>query len=86
MKTVISKSVPKFKKRVILSGVSPWKGGGETESKDPGGSITYCTGKNRRDPSTALRPPFRLRSAQDDTHFLNFGTPPSKSPAPLIPP
>ena len=43
------------------------------ESKDPGGSITCSDGMNRRGPSTALRPPFRLRFAQDDTRW-SFGT------------
>ena len=43
------------------------EGGDGTESKDPGGPITCSAEADRRDPSTALRPPFRLRSAQDDT-------------------
>src|SRR5260221_7417334 len=41
------------------------EGGDGTESKDPGRLSSIP-----RDPSTALRPPFRLRSAQDDTADL----------------
>ena len=38
-----------------------------TESKDLGGSFKLQTSSDRRGPSTALRPPFHLRFAQDDT-------------------
>ena len=44
------------------------------ESRDPGGPIKRNTSMNRRGPSTALRPPFHLRFAQDDT-LWSFGTP-----------
>ncbi len=53
-------------KRVILSGVPLPALREGTESKDLGGPIKHCASMNRRGPSTALRPPFRLRSAQDD--------------------
>ena len=43
------------------------EGGDGTESKDPGGPMTCGAEADHPGPSTALRPPFRLRSAQDDT-------------------
>ena len=57
----------KPKTRVILSGVPGGRRWAGTESMDPGGPIKLTTSSDRRGPSTALRPPFRLRSAQDDT-------------------
>jgi len=53
------------------------------ESKDPGGPIQRPTSMNHRGPSTALRPPFRLRFAQDDTRWSS-GTPSEKLGVPFV--
>ena len=50
---------------VILSGVPCGRRRDGTQSKDPVESRATSLG-TPRGPSTALRPPFRLRSAQDD--------------------
>jgi len=82
----------KLKLGVILSGVPPWKSGGGTQSKDLQLFLwAQAVGEAARipaaafpeekagDPSTALRPPFHLRSAQDDTLLCT----PSLLPAPV---
>ncbi len=77
---ILSEGGTEIKERVILSGVPlPARREG-TESKDLGGSINRSTLMNRRGPSTALRPPFRLRSAQDDTSMGISGTSSQHSP------
>ena len=47
--------------------------GNGTQSKDP----ARPRKRDRRDPSTALRPPFLHRSAQDDTAFGRLRLPPA---------
>ena len=57
--------------RVILSGVSSWAKAGRNAVEGPRRFFAILP-VNARDPSIALRPPFHLRSAQDDTRF-SFG-------------
>ena len=69
----------RLEKRVILSGV-PARAKVGRNAVEGSRRFRATLPVVARDPSTALRPPFRLRSAQDDTHLGGFVAIPSRIP------